>query len=117
MNDIGEYHSLDSIRFQDFVCDLLNAKDGRQTFFIWGKSGQRQHGIDLYSSEKSTVVQCKYRENNTQHTKTTLKAELEKDAKRVAETGIDVKDLLMVSTYRHDVELQHYALLKASLSY
>lgn len=111
MKDIREYHSLNSITFPDFVSDLLNSKYGKQTFFVWGKSGQRQNGIDIYSTENSTVIQCKYRDDNAkQRTKTMLKTELEKDAKHVANAGIDVKEFLMVSTYHHDVELQHYAL-------
>lgn len=52
----------DSQEFEEMCCDLINnlnddPKEGN--YVIYGRSGQKQNGIDIHSDKFSIVVQCK----------------------------------------------------------
>lgn len=35
--------------------------DKTSSYELFGRKGQNQHGIDIYSSDKGTVIQCKHK--------------------------------------------------------
>ncbi len=50
--------------FESIICDLLNALYNTTSFTLYGRKGQKQNGIDIVSSEKKIVAQCKLRNLN-----------------------------------------------------
>lgn len=106
------YHILNSSSFQDLITDLFNAKYNSNSYIQLGRSGQKQHGIDVFSNQDSTVIQCKHRNNlnSVSSIVKDLKKELKEDVKKAAQSDIAFNHFILVSTYRHDAELQHYAI-------
>jgi uncharacterized protein (UPF0335 family) len=47
--------------FESFCIDFFNTKFKVNDFKKWGKEGQKQDGIDLYSTEGKVIVECKSR--------------------------------------------------------
>lgn len=111
MPNIKEYHSLNPSNFPDFIVDLFNVKEHTNTYTIWGKSGQKQNGIDIFSSQTNTVIQCKYKSDDvSEKARQALKKELAEEVEKVIVSGVKLKHFILVSTYRHDAELQYFAL-------
>lgn len=110
MAELKEYHQLTSSTFQDFVVDLFNAKENTNTYAIWGRHGQKQNGIDVFSAEQGTIIQCKYKNDSSTKTKQQLKAEIEEEVKKAIGSGVKFNHFILTSTYPHDVELQHFAI-------
>lgn len=49
-----------SEKFEKLCCDFLSSTNrAGKRYVIYGRKGQNQHGIDLYSGKFSIVVQCK----------------------------------------------------------
>lgn len=111
MPNVKEYHKLNSSTFQDLVADLFNAKENTNTYTLLGRSGQKQHGIDIFSNQKATVIQCKYKDDQNSKASIikSLKRELKKDVEQASQSGIEFNHFILVSTHRHDAELQYYA--------
>jgi|GEM_PF-1460666 len=57
----------DDKKFEQFILDYYNELDNVRNYSLYGRSGQKQYGIDIYSTDKETVIQCKLRliENQT----------------------------------------------------
>lgn len=106
------FHHLNSFTFQDLVADLFNAKENTNTYTALGRSGQKQNGIDIISTEKATVIQCKYKNNLNTETdiKRSLIQNLKKDVEQASQSGINFDHFILVSTYRHDAEIQYTAI-------
>ena len=47
--------------FESFVCDIFNGLDKTTSYELFGRRGQKQHGIDIFSTDKQTVIQCKHK--------------------------------------------------------
>ncbi|OXB21472.1 hypothetical protein B0A80_16890 [Flavobacterium tructae] len=47
--------------FEAFVCDIFNGLDKTTSYELFGRKGQKQHGIDIFSTDKQTVIQCKHK--------------------------------------------------------
>jgi len=45
--------------FQNLICDLFNQLERTNSFSEFGRKGQEQKGIDIYSPVKKIVIQCK----------------------------------------------------------
>ncbi|RWX51324.1 Restriction endonuclease [Candidatus Electrothrix marina] len=67
----------DEYRFEEFVLDLFNAKYNTQSFQLYKTKGATQHGIDVFSTEKKIVIQCK--KKDLSRTDYMLKKELAQD--------------------------------------
>jgi hypothetical protein len=63
--------------FESFVKDLFNSIYKTQSFDFYGRKGQKQNGIDIYSAEKCVVIQCKNKLISRPNTD--IKSELIKD--------------------------------------
>lgn len=120
MPDVKGYHKLNSSSFQDLITDLFNAKENTNTYTLLGRSGQKQHGIDIISDQKATVIQCKYKDDQNPEPSivSSLKKELKRDVEQAAQSPFEFNHFILVSTHRHDAELQHYAIeLRDELEY
>ena len=47
--------------FEQIVCDIFNSIEKTSSFDLFGRSGQKQSGIDIYSLEKKIAIQCKHK--------------------------------------------------------
>jgi hypothetical protein len=69
--------------FEDFIVDYFNDLEKVKSFAKYGKRGQKQNGIDIYSVERKIVIQCKVREQYSAESKKKEREkiikELEKD--------------------------------------
>lgn len=75
------------------------------SFSLFGRSGQKQHGIDLYTSGFSICVQCKNYKNSS-----ALQAEMEKDfTTAVQHFGPKLKRYILATTLNRDKDIQEYA--------
>lgn len=45
--------------FEFFIIDYFNELTNTNTFDKFGRKGQKQYGLDVYSSEEKVVIQCK----------------------------------------------------------
>uniref|UniRef100_UPI004057586E hypothetical protein n=1 Tax=Candidatus Electronema sp. TaxID=2698783 RepID=UPI004057586E len=67
----------DEYQFEEFIQALFNAKYSTQSFQLYGSKGATQHGIDVFSTEKRIVIQCK--KKDISRSDKTLREELVKD--------------------------------------
>lgn len=49
----------DEYVFEEFIRDLFNSMHQTQSFQLYKTKGASQHGIDVFSTEKKVVIQCK----------------------------------------------------------
>ena len=59
----------ESKMFEKFVTDFFNSLEKTNSYSLYGRSGQNQSGIDVYSTEKKVVIQCKLKNINLQDKK------------------------------------------------
>jgi|GEM_PF-5665943 len=111
--EIKTYHAINGAQFQDLVADLFNARENTNTYIISGRSGQFQGGVDIFSGEKRTAIECKYKSltQGTKKVRESLKTELRSSISNAIFYGeIKFDHFILVSTYSHDKVLQDYAL-------
>ncbi|MDP3929210.1 MAG: hypothetical protein Q8R57_09320 [Bacteroidota bacterium] len=49
----------DDVKFEYFITSYFNDMESTHSYDRFGRSGQKQFGLDVYSIEKKTVIQCK----------------------------------------------------------
>ncbi len=98
--------------FEDFICDLFNQLDSTNSYKRFGKSGHRQKGIDVFSSEKDVAIQCKKKDLSRKEV--TIKRELfddiESDVTQILNKGlkINITKLFILSTYNDHPDLDEF---------
>jgi hypothetical protein len=112
--EIKTHHAINGGQFEDMVADLFNAKENTNTYIISGRSGQYQGGADIYSAEKRTGIECKYKsmKPGARRVKEALMTELKGAVNDIMsyERSELFSHFILVSTYPHDKALQDYAL-------
>lgn len=112
------HHKIDNKEFENLICDLFNADRKTVSFETYGRSGQRQYGVDVFSEEYATLIQCKYKENlDKSKLKETLKEEIKEELKKTFDKKAvwyneigKFNHFIFASTFYHDTELQNFAL-------
>lgn len=112
------HHKIDDKEFENLICDLFNADRNTVSFVTYGRNGQKQYGVDVFSEEYATLIQCKFKENLTKsNLKQTLKKEIEDELKKTFDSKAvwfseleKFKNFIFASTYYHDTELQNFSL-------
>lgn len=102
--------------FEEFVCDLINEVEhldnqNRTSYQLFGVKGQAQKGIDIYSANTATVIQCKLKDISKSApsiSKSLLEA-MKEDLARANSLTIEIKRFIFVSTFRDDAKLQEAA--------
>lgn len=115
---IDWHHKIDEKEFENLICDLFNADLNTINFEIYGRKGQKQYGVDVFSEEHATLIQCKYKENiENSKLKETLKNEIEQEVKKIFDKNAvwhkeigKFKHFILASTFYHDTELQNFSL-------
>ncbi len=95
--------------FEDAICDLFNCIESTNTFKRFGRSGQKQKGIDLFSSQKDCAVQCKKKDlsRNDSIIRKELINDIRRDVEKVSDQEPDIvfKKLIFVSNYKDHTEI------------
>ncbi len=115
---IDWHHKIDDKEFENLICDLFNADRNTVSFDTYGLNGQKQYGVDVFSEEYTTLIQCKYKKNlNKSKLKETIKKEIEDELKKTFDIEAvwfdelgKFKHFILASTFYHDTELQNFAL-------
>jgi hypothetical protein len=111
--ELQEYDRLNGGQFQDLIADLFNAHENTNTYIVSGRSGQYQGGSDIFSVEKKTIIQCKFRSSGRSVAKARadLKRSIECSAASVSDWAeFPFSHLIIASTYSHDIALQEFAI-------
>ncbi len=81
---------------ENLVCDMFNEMNQTSSFKRFGKSGHRQKGIDILSTEKDIVVQCKVKDSTRKAI--LVKKELLEDIDKTVEIIVSHKPLIKFHT-------------------
>ena len=55
----------DEKKFEDFILIFFNKLEKTNSYDLFGRKGQKQSGLDVFSVEKQTVIQCKCKISGT----------------------------------------------------
>ena len=90
--------------FEELICDLFNAIDFTNTYKKFGRNGHQQKGIDIFSSEKDVVIQCKKKDlsRNEIQIRRELMNDIESDINSIVSKELQIKfsKLYFTSTYK-----------------
>lgn len=86
--------------FEELVCDLFNAIHDTDTFQLYRRRGDAQFGIDIYSLQLSTVIQCKKKDPGRKVTsiREELIADLETSVAQALRLPFEFKTFILAST-------------------
>ncbi|MDX2068846.1 MAG: hypothetical protein SFV55_10495 [Haliscomenobacter sp.] len=99
-------------RFESLVCDLFNAIDSTNTYKRFGRKGHEQKGIDVFSSEKDVVIQCKKKDLSRREIqiRRELMNDIEGDINKIISKGLNIKfsKLYFTSTYKDHPDIDEF---------
>lgn len=102
----------DDVKFENFVTAYFNDLENTISYDRFGRSGQKQDGLDVYSTEKKTVIQCKLkliRGGNDEKIRNDLISELDKDFKSFLDYNkknkLVYKKFIFASTFYSDTHI------------
>lgn len=109
--------------FEEFTCDLFNTigdqvKPEPGDYQIFGVKGQNQRGIDIYSSKRTTAIQCKLKDirKKDDQIRQQLKVDILTDVEKARKLNLEISRFIVASTFRDDTLLQEFVhQLKAGL--
>ena len=102
----------DNVRFEKFIVDLFNSVEKTTSFSRFGRSGQKQFGLDVKSLTKKTVIQCKLKliDRSDKIIRCELIKELDKDFNAFLEyrknNNLDYSRFIFASTFKNDTHIQ-----------
>lgn len=96
-----------SEEFENIAKDCAK-KHWKQNFSLYGRLGQAQHGIDIYSADFFIVIQCKNYTDNKKDTIEKFKQEISKDYKRAASKFPDIKLFVIATALDRNTDIQNF---------
>ena len=101
-----------STDFEDLICDLFNLQNATESFKKFGKQGHKQKGIDIFSVELDTVIQCKKKDLSRKQSllKKELLNDIEEDVKKIMINDLRIKfnRLYIVTTFENHPDFDEY---------
>lgn len=101
----------DEYLFEEFIRDLFNFQYNTQSFQLYKSKGGIQHGVDVFSTEKRVVIQCK--KKDIFQSDKILRAELKDDfnisLELIEHLPFDFDLFILASTTKKYGEIQDYA--------
>lgn len=98
--------------FEDLCLDIFNVIEKTNTFKKFGRKGHKQKGIDVFSSEKDIVIQCKKKDLTRKEStvRKELKDDIESDLEKIKsnELRIVFKKIYFLSTYKNHPEIDEF---------
>ncbi|MEX2411329.1 MAG: hypothetical protein WD607_08175 [Candidatus Paceibacterota bacterium] len=102
----------DDTLFEEFITEYFNDLYSTKSYDRYGRTGQKQDGLDIYSIEKKTVIQCKLKRlrlNNDDIIRDKLITELRSDFKSFTTYNSKNKFLynkfIFTSTFHSDTQI------------
>lgn len=94
-------------KFEDLVCDIMRYKLSCWNLQRYGRSGQKQHGIDIIGNNAQDifVIQCKHYPNNT-----LSKGEIDRTLEKINSSQFKIQRLFIVTSSERDTQIQDYIL-------
>ena len=118
MIDFQLHNLINDDQFEELIKALYNCEFKTTTFQRFGRNGQKQFGVDIYSVEKKILIQCKYKGDITDYKKVSSKLKkeiIESVQDSLKENSpwrneIDAfEEFIIISTFHHDAKLQIFA--------
>lgn len=102
----------DDVMFEHFVAHYFNELENCNSYKRFGRLGQDQHGLDVYSIDKNTVIQCKVKTKygrNPNSIRKKLIGELNSDFKKFTvynnDNNLSYNRFIFASTFASDTLL------------
>ena len=102
----------DDVKFEHFITAYFNDFENTSSYDRFGRSGQKQDGLDIYSTEKKTVIQCKLKlisGGNDEKIRKDLIEELETDFNSFVEynkkNNLSYNKFIFASTFHSDTHI------------
>lgn len=90
-------------RFEKMVCDCASQKWGKP-FCIYGRKGQKQHGIDIISEDGTIAIQCKnYQSKNTAKQ---FEKKIQNDYEQIKKLSFKVEQFVVATSMDRDNKIQ-----------
>ncbi|QKG28606.1 hypothetical protein [Campylobacter sp. RM16187] len=94
--------------FESIVCDLLNNIHNTTSFSLYGRNGQKQHGVDILSYEKNIICQCKLRNHvNSKSSIRNFINDVKKDIEFILKSNNIPRKIIIATTLENDTFLQN----------
>jgi hypothetical protein len=113
---IYQYENLnDEISFEEFICDLFNEIYQSHSFLMYQSKGSKQHGIDIFSTEHRTVIQCKKKDlmRKDNHIQNELIEDFDKSIDQLKELPFSFHKFIFVSNTKRYSRVQNHIVKKA----
>ncbi|PJZ28394.1 hypothetical protein [Leptospira kmetyi] len=94
--------------FEQLIRDIYNVKEETNTYSIFGRHGQAQTGIDVFSSATETAIQCKLLSEPHKLRKEKIQDLIKQEVTKLALSKMKVKTYIFATTFPHDVDLISY---------
>lgn len=99
-------------KFEKFMTSYFNELEKTFSYDRFGRLGQKQDGLDIYSAEKKTVVQCKLKfinGGNDENIRKDLIQELDRDFNSFLEYNkankLKYNKFILASTFKNDTQI------------
>lgn len=101
------------ITFEELVCDVLNCVYKTKSFSLFGRKGQAQNGIDIYSKSKEVAVQCalKIRRRDERKIRNELIKKVLADFQKTEKAKVRFSKYIFASTFCNDKWITEYCSL------
>jgi len=102
----------DDVLFEEFITEYFNDLNNTKSYDRFGRSGQKQDGLDIYSIEEKTVIQCKLKQlrlNNDNKIRDELINELNSDFESFtaynSKNNLSYNKFIFTSTFHTDTHI------------
>lgn len=108
------------VKFEEFIVDLFNNIEKTNSYDRFGRSGQKQYGLDLFSYDKKTVIQCKLKVINRPDDtiRRELISEINSDYKEFLKfqksNNFNFNRIIFASTFKSDSKISTHCIRKAT---
>ena len=105
-----QYPPVNEDVFEDLVCDLYNSLHPQTHFERFGKKGDNQKGIDVYSVITKEAIQCKKKDLSRpdSNIKRELRNDFKSDILKAMTLEMEIELLIFTSTYKNNAGLEEY---------
>lgn len=99
-------------KFEELIRDLFNTLESTITYKRFGRKGHQQKGIDVFSSEKDVVIQCKKKDLSRKEIqiRRELMNDIESDVEKILSEKLKIKfsKLFFTSTYKDHPDIDEF---------
>ncbi|HNU34447.1 MAG TPA: hypothetical protein PKN75_12745 [Bacteroidia bacterium] len=95
--------------FEELIKDLFNSTYKTNSYLLYGRQGQKQSGVDIYSSEQKVVIQAKKKDivRNPVTVRKEIIAEIHETITLLDNFDGEFSRLVIASTFKNDAQIQN----------